>query len=189
MRFLVSSYVLSLVGNCVPRCPLVLCSFILCLPSVTWSRSTRSVFLYYITVCFRPIFLLHFLFFSIFVFLDVFSRAMWSELSHVQDPSLRLLANKSPEVVLSARADNATGTYLNGFRRWRSWAPKFPEISVLPATPAYVSLYLLSVLQASTSPAPVQTALYSIRWPHDLNGFQSPKSHTLTQKVWNLLPD
>ena len=102
--------------------------------------------------------------FPIFVFLDVFSSPMWSEFSQVQDPSLRLLANKLPEMVLSARADSTTATYLNGFKRWRSWASRFPEISVLPANPAYVSLYLLSVLQASTSPAPVQTALYSIRW-------------------------
>ena len=132
----------------------------------------------------RPFFLFTLSLFSIFVFLDVFSSPMWSELSHVQDPSLRLLANKLPEMVLSARADSTTATYLNGFRRWRSWASKFPEISFLPATPAYVSLYLLSVLQASTSPAPVQTALYSIRWAHDLAGFQSTTSHTLPQKVF-----
>ena len=108
---------------------------------------------------------------------------MWSDLIHVQDPSLCLLANKLSEVALGSRADNTTATYLNGFRRWRSWVSRFPEISVLPATPAYVSLYLLSVLQASASPAPVQTALYSIRWAHDLAGFESPTSHTLPQKV------
>ena len=54
---------------------------------------------------------------------------------------------------------------------------------MLPATPAYVSSYLLSVLQASSSPAPVQNALYSIRWAHDFAGFDSPTNHTLPQKV------
>ena len=111
---------------------------------------------------------------------------MWSELTHVQDPSLRLLATKLPQVVLGSRADSTTATYLCSFKRWCSWASGFPEISVLPATPAFVPLYLLSVLQASTSPAPVQTALYSIRWAHDLAGIQSPTSHTLPQKN---LPD
>ena len=82
------------------------CSFILRLPPATWS----TFFLFTLSL------------FSIFVFLDVFSSPMWSELSHVQDPSLRLLANKLPEMVLSARADSTTATYLNGFRRWRSWA-------------------------------------------------------------------
>ena len=61
--------------------------------------------------------------------------------------------------------------------------PKFPEITVLPATPAYVALYLLGVLQVSTSPSPVQSALYSIRWAHDITGLESPTSHTLPQKV------
>ena len=54
---------------------------------------------------------------------------------------------------------------------------------MLPASPAYVCLYLLSVLQASSSPAPVQNAFYSIRWAHDIAGFDSPTNHTLPQKV------
>ena len=69
---------------------------------------------------------------------DVFSSPMWTELTHVQDPYRCRLADKLPEVVLGSRADNTTLTYLNGFKRWRSWASKFPEITVLPATPAFV---------------------------------------------------
>ena len=53
---------------------------------------------------------------------------------------------------------------------------------MLPAAPAYVTLYLLSVLQASTSPSPIQSALYSIRWAHDVAGLESPTSHNLPQK-------
>ena len=120
---------------------------------------------------------------SLLLFLDVFSSPVWTDLTHVQDPYLRRLADNLPEVVLGARADNTTLTYLNGFKRWRSWASKFPGIIVLPAAPAYVALYLLSVLQASTSPSPVQSALYSIRWAHDFAGLQSPTSHILPQTV------
>ena len=54
---------------------------------------------------------------------------------------------------------------------------------MLPATPAYVSLYLLSILQASSSPAPFLNAFYSIRWAHDIAGFDSPTNHSLPQKV------
>ena len=54
---------------------------------------------------------------------------------------------------------------------------------MLPATLVYVSLYLLCILQASTSPAPVQNAFYSIHWAHDIAGFDSPINHTLPQKV------
>ena len=105
------------------------------------------------------------------------------ELTHIQDRYLRRLIDKLPEVVLGSRADNTTLTYLNSFKRWRFWASKFPEITVLPAAPTYVALYLLSVLQASTSPSPVQSALYSIHWVHDIPGLESPTSHTLPQKV------
>ena len=117
------------------------------------------------------------------VFSDVFASPMWAELNDVKAPSLRCLAEKLPEIVLGSRADSTTLTYLNGFKRWRAWANRFPEVAVLPATPAYVSLYLLSVLQASSSPAPVQNAFYSIRWAHDIAGFDSPTNHTLPQKV------
>ena len=84
--------------------------------------------------------------FASFVSTDVFSSPMWADLNHVKDPSLRRLVEKLPEVVLGSRADNTTLSYFNSFKRWCAWACKFPEVTVLPATPAYVSLYLLSVL-------------------------------------------
>ena len=52
---------------------------------------------------------------------------------------------------------------------------------MLPAAPAYVALYLLSVLQASISPSLVQSAFYSVRLAHDVAGLQSPTSHTFTE--------
>ena len=53
---------------------------------------------------------------SLLFLLDVFSSPMWTDLTHVQDPYLRRLADKLPEVVLGARADNTTLTDLNGFK-------------------------------------------------------------------------
>ena len=41
---------------------------------------------------------------------------MWTDLTHVRDPYLRSLADKLPDVVLGARADNTTLTCLNGLR-------------------------------------------------------------------------
>ena len=110
---------------------------------------------------------------------------MWTDLTHVREPYLRSLADKLPDV-LGAIAYNTTLTYLNGFKRWRSWASMFSEITVLPAAPAYVALYLLSVLQASTSPSLVQSAFYSIHLVHDVAGLQSPTSHTLPQTTGGL---
>ena len=96
---------------------------------------------------------------SLLFFPDVFSSPIWTDHTHVQDPYLRRLADRLPDAVLGAGADNTTTTFLNGVKRWRSLASKFPEITVLPAAPAYVALYLLSVLQASTSPSPGSVSL------------------------------
>lgn len=55
------------------------------------------------------------------LFLYVFSSPLWSELNQVQDPRLRQLVDKLPEVFFGSRVDNTTLTNLNGFKSWRSW--------------------------------------------------------------------
>ena len=120
---------------------------------------------------------------------------MWAKLNDVKALSLRCLAEKLPEIVLGSRADSSALTYLSGFKRWRAWTNRFPEVAVLPATPAYVFLYLLDVLQASSSPAPVQNVFYSIRCAHDVAGFDSPTNNfprgswsPLREGYYTLLP-
>lgn len=60
---LVSAYDLRFVCYCVPRCQLVLCSFILFLSSLTWSRTAGSFLVYAVFVGSGPIFRLQVLFF------------------------------------------------------------------------------------------------------------------------------
>ena len=147
------------------------------LPRVSFSASFFTYIIFFFESLLNP-YGLFFLYFQLF-----FTSSMWAELNDVRVPFLRCLAQKLPEIVLGSRADSTTLKYLKGFKRWRAWANRFPEVAVLPPTPAHVSLYLLSVLQASSSPAPVQNAFYSIRWAHDIAGFDSPTNHTLPQKV------
>ena len=156
--------------------------------TITVCHGSRSPILFHpIPVFHHPVssrFSLHGIYpLSLLLFPDIFSCPMWTDLTHVRDPYLRSLADKLPDVVIGARADNTTLAYLNGFKKCRSWASKFSEITVLPAATAYVALYLFSVLQASTSPSLVQSAFFSIRLAHDGAGLQSPTSHTLPQKV------
>ena len=114
-----------------------------------------SGILYYAFSFYRSFFLVHLSFLSpyiesiwssfSFVFSDVFASPMWAELNNVKAPSLRCLVEKLLEIVLGSRADSTTLTYLNGFKRWRAWANRFPEVIVLPATPVYVYLLTCSV--------------------------------------------
>ena len=107
----------------------------------------------------------------------VLSRRLLQPYVDRSHPCKGSLPTPLSEVVLGARVDNTTLTYLNGFKRWRSWASKFPVITVLPAAPAYVALYLLSVLQTFNSLSLFQSPLYSICWAHDVAGLQSRTSH------------
>ena len=146
------------------------------LPRVSFSASFFSCIFFLFKSLLNPYGLLF------LVFSNVFASPMWAELNDVRAPSLRCLEKKLPEIVLGSRIYSTTLTYLNGFKRWHAWANRFPKVAVLPASSAYVSLYLLSVLQASSSPAPVQNAFYSIRWTHDIAGFDSP-TNTHPKKV------
>ena len=66
--------------------------------------------------------------FSLLFFPDIFSSPMWTDLTHVRDPYLRSLADKLPDVVLGARADNTTLTFLNGLRDAAIGPPTFPRL-------------------------------------------------------------
>ena len=66
--------------------------------------------------------------FSLLFFPDIFSSPIWTDLTHVRDPYLRSLADKLPDVVLGARADNTTLTYLNGLRVAALGPPSFPRL-------------------------------------------------------------
>ena len=61
-------------------------------------------------------------------FPDMFSSPMWTDLTHVRDPYLRSLADKFPDVVPGATADNTTLTYLNGLRDGALGPPSFPRL-------------------------------------------------------------
>ena len=87
--------------------------------------------------------------FYFFCISDIFASPMWAELNVVRAPSLRCLAQKLPEIVLDSRADSTTLTLAN----------RFPKVTVLPATPAYVSYIcslfsrLLVLLRRSRTPS------------------------------------
>ena len=58
-------------------------------------------------------------------------------------------------------------------------------MTVLPDTPAYDSLSLFSVLQASNSQDPAQKSFYSIRWAHEITNqsYTSPEGHGVREET------
>ena len=120
----------------------------------------------------------------VFCFLtDVFSSGVWTGLDGLQHEELKSLALQLPTVVLQSREDKTVRNYLNGFRRWRRWADQYDEVSSFPATPLHIALYLMYLLNASVSHAPVSLGYYSLSWVHRIAGLHDPTTDFLPKMV------
>ena len=53
----------------------------------------------------------------------------------------------------------------------------------MPAQPLIVAIYLASIIQHSSSPAPVLSAYYGLRWAHNLVGTTSPTDANLVKNI------
>lgn len=88
-----------------------------------------------------------------------------------------------PEALISSRADSTTKKYAAGFHKWKLWADKYEEVTILPANPMYVSLYLLSLVQNINSVSTLEAAAYSISWAHKISQLPDPVSDNIVINV------
>lgn len=84
----------------------------------------------------------------------------------LKDPELRELAKSLPVTVLRSRAPSTVKKYSSAFLRWKRWAEGKQEVSVVPAKPMHVALYMSFLIQRSDTNAPVQEAVNAISWAH-----------------------
>ena len=103
------------------------------------------------------------------------SQPVWQEISGIQDPELKELSESLPLVVLQSRAPSTVKKYSGAFLRWKRWAlSKTADISVLPANPLHVALYLTFLIQKSSTSAPVEEAVNALSWAHQVALTQDP---------------
>jgi integrase len=95
----------------------------------------------------------------------------------LQDPELRELAAFLPVLLLDKWSDNTSRAYAGAFNRWRKWANQFQEVCLLPASPGYFCLYLVSLGQQEVSVSTINAAMAGINWAHQLAGLESPSSN------------
>ena len=76
---------------------------------------------------------------------DTAASGIWAELSELQDPELKRLADSLPSTVLHSRADSTVGKYGHAFRRWKTWAEARSEVFVFPVREVHFALYLQHV--------------------------------------------
>ena len=112
--------------------------------------------------------------------LDIFSIGFWPQLKELEDPNLKSLASNLPSTILQCKAISTTRKYFGGFRRWKQWATNH-KISVVPAEPCQVALYLQHLGESKQSKASVKEAVNCLSWAHTLAGLVSPMADPLVR--------
>ena len=115
-------------------------------------------------------------------FADVFSSSLWSDLRAAVpqgSSALQSLASSLPDVALASRAPSIfPSKYFSSYNRWRSWAREH-GLTVFPASPFHFAIYLRHLMTGAKTASPLESAVHSITWFHQLGGEPSPSDHPL----------
>ena len=68
----------------------------------------------------------------------------------------------------------------SSYIRWRSWARKH-DLTVFPASPFHFAIHLRHLMTEAKTASPLQSAVYSIAWFHQLGGEPSLSDHLLVK--------
>ena len=97
-----------------------------------------------------------------------------SRVPRIHHPALESLRTHIPAVLPHSKAPSTVKTYHGCFKRWKSWASGFPEVTYFPAQEEHVALYLISLVQSGSSYSSIQQAFYSISFSHNACGVSNP---------------
>ena len=91
------------------------------------------------------------------------------------------------DILVESSAATTAQKDSNGWQRWKAWALSKLGVSVLPAVPLQVALYLTELVGHAVrnghSVSVTESAAYSIQWGHRLAGLDSPTVHPLVKGV------
>ena len=108
------------------------------------------------------------------------SIGKWAQFKDLEDTDLKRLASHLPSTILQCKAPSTTKKYLGGFKRWKQWATDH-RISVIPADPCKVALYLQHLGESKNSKAAVEEAVNCLSWAHTMAGLTSPATDPLVR--------
>ena len=110
---------------------------------------------------------------------------MWSDLraAFLQGSGvLQSLASSLPDFALASRAPSTSSTHFSSYNRWRSWAREH-GLTVFPASPFHFAIYLRHLMTEAKTASPLESAVHSIAWFHQLGGEPSPSDHPLVKST------
>jgi hypothetical protein len=116
-------------------------------------------------------------------FPDVFSNGIWPEIHQIHDPELKELADSLPSIALRSKAPATVRKYAGGFNRWKRWANSKPGIDAFPVKPFQLALYLAFLVQSGKTSAPIEEAVNSLSWAHQLAVVEDPTDHPLVKQI------
>ncbi|CAH3173557.1 unnamed protein product, partial [Porites lobata] len=109
---------------------------------------------------------------------------MWSDLRAAVpqgSSALQSLASSLPDVALASRAPTTSSKYFSSYNRWKSWAREH-GLTVFPASPFHFAIYLRHLMTEAKTASPLESAVHSIAWFHQLGGEPSPSDHPLVKR-------
>ena len=110
---------------------------------------------------------------------------MWSDLRAAVpqgSSALLSLASSLPDVALASRAPSTSSKYFSSYNRWRSWAREH-GLTVFPSSPFHFAIYLRHLMTGAKTASPLESAIHSIAWFHQLGGEPSPSDHPLVEST------
>ena len=71
---------------------------------------------------------------------------------------------------------------LSSYNRWRSWAREH-GLTVFSASPFHFVIYLRHLMTEAKTASPLESAVHSVAWFHQLGGEPSPSDHSLVKSI------
>ena len=94
-----------------------------------------------------------------------------------KDNDLFALCPKMSVLLLRSKSDNTTKSYFSAFQRWENFISGH-GYSALPAQPIHVALYITHMLDNGSTYHSVNSAIYAIKWAHEVNGMSDPTKNS-----------
>ena len=84
--------------------------------------------------------------------------------------------------LLQSRADNTVKKYKCAFDQFVKFCDS-NELTAKPAIPIAVAMYITNLLDQGKSDNVVSTAVYGIKWAHNINGFKDPTENFIVKNL------
>ena len=92
------------------------------------------------------------------------------------------LNNQMSRFLMCSRSDGTTKSYMHSFNRWRKFILQHGHTDI-PAQPVHIALYITHLLDNGASFSSVNSAIYSIKWMHEISGHMDPTENSFVKSL------